>query len=315
MTTYVLRLESAECIRQTYDDVLQWDGKGDEVYFRVDAALTDTNGNQYGGGVHEHTTRVYGDVNQFPNRVKAGSASKDGGIVSGDCFPIGLEIWRGELREDLGLMFVPTIWEWDNDDFLYDGALKIARESAPKLLTGISKGIARLLGETNLASAIMDGTAAGLPGLADLTEVVFGNADDRPIGVKKDGSFVPHVIVLTQSVAEAVMRDSFFGQPPGTIAVEYRDETGDGHYRLLFALTEDVTQEPIPPDEPLPAECIEIQSVIEIIEGEMENLRSSKQGLDPKKDMYEIREINLEIRKMRDEISDLQAKLTAMNCF
>ena len=80
------------------------------------------------------TTPTYGDVNNFPSRIQAGSRSDKGGLKTGDTFPAGdsstrheaaradglpLLIWEGELRTGQnGVAIAPVVWELDEDDVL-----------------------------------------------------------------------------------------------------------------------------------------------------------------------------------------------------
>jgi hypothetical protein len=116
----------------TNDDPIQHrDGKGDEIFVavfvgsdlsRIDRKIV--------------RSRVYGDVNRFPDRIQAGSSSPYGGIGPGNVVPptagaalfpvsamqdrLPLLVWEGELWDgDRGLAVVPTVWEWDGDDKNY----------------------------------------------------------------------------------------------------------------------------------------------------------------------------------------------------
>jgi hypothetical protein len=116
------------------DPILHRDGKGDEVFVAVfiGSALTSSS---FGRTIVR--SRVYGDVNQFPDRIQAGSSSPYGGIGPNDAVPanagstvtpmsampdtLPLLVWEGELWDGdyRGLAIVPTIWEWDGDDKNY----------------------------------------------------------------------------------------------------------------------------------------------------------------------------------------------------
>lgn len=61
-----------DCIRETWDDILHSDGKGDEVYFNFSFLLGDKNGTTKLN--YEKRTPVYGDATgQFSNRISVGS--------------------------------------------------------------------------------------------------------------------------------------------------------------------------------------------------------------------------------------------------
>ena len=123
--------------RESKDDPFETDGKRDEVYLRAAAAERGPDGNQY-GGVTQLQTLVHGDINTTewrsatsPNRrVKAGTASVDGGLRTGDGFPSAspwqrttssnytntfpLKVWEGNLVQGYNTVQVAfNLWESD----------------------------------------------------------------------------------------------------------------------------------------------------------------------------------------------------------
>ena len=137
--------------KQSSDNILESDGKGDEVYFIVDSARYDgyttresripidapfnrgENLRAFGELTERHSLQsiIFGDVNnqKEPVRVCAGSASQVGGLRTGDRYPtnepwnisgtlqrdrLPMLLWEGELRDERDLVvLIPTIWEWD----------------------------------------------------------------------------------------------------------------------------------------------------------------------------------------------------------
>lgn len=132
--------------RQTDDNVLESDGKGDEVFIVAEVA-------EYANGEKRPqppqdpfsalfgnnplltlrrtlTSIVMGDANnQEVPRIRAGSAGNNGGLRSGDQFPakepwkqvgalsqnrLPMQVWEGELSGQGMVIIVPTIWEWDD---------------------------------------------------------------------------------------------------------------------------------------------------------------------------------------------------------
>src|SRR5258707_10350634 len=79
-----------DCYRETWDDILQSDGKGDEVFFNFSFLLADKTGNSKLS--YEKRTGVYGDATgPFSNRISAGSCvdafgNRKGGIKGGDTY-------------------------------------------------------------------------------------------------------------------------------------------------------------------------------------------------------------------------------------
>lgn len=137
--------------QQTSDNILESDGKGDEVYFIIDSARYDGYSNRgnrtsmlaplnveatlrANGNLTERKSLqsvILGDVNfqNNPPRIRAGTASQVGGLRTGDRYPtnepwnvsgalstdrLPMLLWEGELTADRDLVvLIPTIWEWD----------------------------------------------------------------------------------------------------------------------------------------------------------------------------------------------------------
>ena len=102
---------------QTDDDMLQLDGKGDEVFLSVVVLVPREVGgdlNFWQGGSRLIESEVIGDRNGFPSRIRAGSLSDQGGLKTGDVvrLPQPVELWEGPLSGPI--VVIPTIWEWDN---------------------------------------------------------------------------------------------------------------------------------------------------------------------------------------------------------
>lgn len=117
--------------RQTSDDPMQSDGKGDEVYLVAQVAKFQSNG-QLASNTFERSV-LMGDTNQRPaseERMTVGGASADGGIRDGDSYmPANASrpryshpalpwiVYEGALAPGSNaVMIIPTIWEWDGDE-------------------------------------------------------------------------------------------------------------------------------------------------------------------------------------------------------
>lgn len=126
-----------KCLNPTTDDMLETDGKGDEVYFTFLYSIADSNGKTKSRG--KISTKTYGDRNGFPGRIKAGSLSSKGGIKRGDFifaqsqpddtlltlgfdFPYyspprpnkGTLVLDKQLEKGEFISIFPIVWEWDN---------------------------------------------------------------------------------------------------------------------------------------------------------------------------------------------------------
>jgi hypothetical protein len=172
---------------QTYDHLLQIDGKGDEVFLATHVMQFDTTSTSLVVNNEVLTSKVYGDISGFSYRVKAGTAGLTGGLVSGNEFPppkslvgtggLPMVLWEGELVQGRGaVLIVPTIWEWDDNPELFGN-----------WLTGRHAFLSRLLKADVMASILLNQNVKpvemGSPGLFVRTNM-FGDPRDRPIGLK-----------------------------------------------------------------------------------------------------------------------------------
>jgi len=114
------------------DDILDGDGRGDEVFFAAHRAMiTDpAAGTVTPLGIVQ--SAVHGDTQNFPTRVRAGAAGPTGGVRSGDAIPsaaalaaqpglnatadrLPLLLWEGSLSNDRGILALAVSgFEWDN---------------------------------------------------------------------------------------------------------------------------------------------------------------------------------------------------------
>lgn len=219
---------------ETYDTALETDGKGDEI--RIMATVEEIGPDGRATAVPRTLqTPVYGDVNNFPSRVQAGTRSSKGGLRTGDTYPLAsatlrqgepqpdripMLLWQGTLRQGAGgVAIAPVVWEIDAGDVLsapFSGEVSIVHKIAglTTLIGGPIGGIANLLIESA----------------------------DRPIGVihRKDATgdhllFTPPVVTITATTAEAALAGKGGAVAPGLIEVRYRDPSDlQGDYSLYI---------------------------------------------------------------------------------
>jgi hypothetical protein len=101
------------------------DGKGDEIYLTSYAQRYDRrNGNQLSAGPLLRTP-VHGDLSGAGGgtRVRAGSATPNGGIATGDEVQLQMPgaspvwLWEGELRDGIDVVVLrPVLWEFDGNE-------------------------------------------------------------------------------------------------------------------------------------------------------------------------------------------------------
>lgn len=136
---YRVTVKGFTCNRQTNDDMLERDGKGDEIYFSSMSVMVNNIGKTIPSTSVRNRTRTMGDVYKRAleeKRVIAGSASGNlGGIVTLDNVPIAepwknnqmasgdllpFVLWEGNLMPNSDyVMIAPSIMEYDGpDDFL-----------------------------------------------------------------------------------------------------------------------------------------------------------------------------------------------------
>jgi hypothetical protein len=254
-----------EVNRQTRDDLLENDGRGDEVFLHC--------------AVHQQTatgisaqfprTAQMGDINRGGLlRLAAGTAGAGGGLVSGNdvgtrrlatdfpadgfrAFRLPLLVFDGELTEDQGAVLIaPSVWEWDDfglapgtggdfrfGDFHVDPTAEQNR--AARYEAGFAAGRRPEVIRARLADALAERPAPGSrPTVGVVRGYPFAIGDcggNRPIGMSDvEGEWVwqPQVLGLNYFTADMISRSEFDG-PRGVVSIRYRDgESLQGDYTL-----------------------------------------------------------------------------------
>jgi hypothetical protein len=236
---------------QSDDDILEGDGKGDEIYLRADFWEMNKN-----GVATKHTLRsaTLGDVNNQPNRKQAGSASSKGGLRTNDKYPtdqpwargalqtmeLPMLLWMGTLTQgEDGVAIFPTVWEWDSPNASpseneWDKSLDTFFSTLKRhLLLQLQQRVKGT--EFNMATALSDNW-------------IWGNADDgygvglrdkagtRPIGLyrlrDRPVVFAPKILPLNYDSALEATRTSPSNNGLGVFAFRYTDEQDHGDYTL-----------------------------------------------------------------------------------
>ena len=114
------------------DDIFDGDGRGDEVFFAAYRALITNPSAGTVVPIGAVQSAVYGDINRFPTRIRAGGAGPTGGVRSGDVIPseaalaaqpgvmasadrLPFLLWEGTLRNDGSILALGVSGlEWDN---------------------------------------------------------------------------------------------------------------------------------------------------------------------------------------------------------
>lgn len=235
-------------LHETKDDMFSRDGKYDEVYGafimlhydRMTSALLDKDLGR---------TKVIGDTNHLPGRVKGGTASADGGLAAGDVFPAVADpsklygaqptnysfpylIWTGTLTNERdAVIILPTIWEYDGQPAGYDNWFAHEIADSPRIWS--DAGVQRALTADVLGVTMPPGTpqSSGWPSfradsLFEMTffgsgiETLFGMGSyDRPIGATHSGVFptLPRrAIVITREIIESTLNKPPIAAPVST---------------------------------------------------------------------------------------------------
>ena len=214
----------------TYDDPLNRDGWGDEVY----ASVVLQRFNRSIGSMLESrtvTSQTHGDGNAAPGRVAQGHASDGGGLTAGDVVPFGwdehsakppiekgrfpLVIWEGPLTDDGDVLVLrPALWEHDGDRTAFDSWSQSLASSPPQATWGLA--------------AVQQSLAT--PAIAAVTgpaiDLSIDPGRDRPIGLRNH-TWYDQVVVLDRWKIEAALREPA-GRPPGLIRLRLQEEIGKG---------------------------------------------------------------------------------------
>ena len=224
-----------DCYRETWDDILHADGKGDEVYFNFGFSLADKNGNSKLS--YEKRTGVYGDATgPFSNRISAGSyvdlfGNNKGGIKAGDTYRCNTIVGEYDMADGDILTIIPTGWEHDpiaDNSASFFSTMKGFYNSINQKLAPIMIGFNVLTG--NLGGVVYNAASLGISKInAGGNQGELGKAGTRPLGMEKYGDFSPKLVVVnTPNLNTICNSDMGFGK--GVIGVNY-DEVAVGNSR------------------------------------------------------------------------------------
>jgi hypothetical protein len=239
-----VRLNGFSAHAQSWDDALNSDGWGDEVYFVWNIDTIDLTGRNdtlrtanYGS-----FTSVFGDTGAGAI-IRAGTASGTGGLATGNSFPAA-DPWAGGSRETGPAIYnadliqgrtagviIPAIFESDRASSLretYNVAVRNARPLIQSSLAALLRGSAL----RTASQFLVRGESVGLGGLAATLShgaSFTGERVDRPIGMRpppggSNFTFVPQALVLTYESAELIARSDLFGRGRGVVEIRYTDD-------------------------------------------------------------------------------------------
>lgn len=232
---------------QTWDDALNFDGWGDEVYFKSSAR--GVNADKTEVAYEDRTTSIMGDTSAYAPKVKAGTGKPTGGLITGDTFPPPepwrksrsanldqeyppFRLWEGELTQKEHTVFIAlALYEVDPGENFLQGIVEWLGKSLAKL-----KQI-DLFGPT--VKKVFEGFELGLDILG---EFPLGNSGTKPIGIKKAGKsgygeFTPKIIVLNYDNAIQLINSRPSGRDFGVIEINYFDDVYyAGNYSIFVQI-------------------------------------------------------------------------------
>jgi hypothetical protein len=224
-----------DCYRETWDDILNKDGKGDEVFFNFSFLLADRNGNLKLS--YEKRTGVYGDATgPFSNRINTGSCvdlfgNNKGGIKAGDTYRCNDIIGEYDMADGDILTVIPTGWEHDpiaDNSAAFYSTIGSFYNSVNQKLAPIMIGFNALTG--NLGAVVFHTASLGFAKVrAGGNQGELGKPGTRPIGMEKYGDFSAKLVALnTPNLVTLCNSDMGFGK--GVVAINY-DEVAVGNVR------------------------------------------------------------------------------------
>ena len=210
-------LRTISCIKESADDIFDFDGKGNEVFVTFFYSVASSNGTtRY---INKITSAVYGDVNGRPGRYKAGTAGNNGGIKAGDIIyanpnteammPVGDERFKGQFMFDAELgptdiiTVVPVLWEWDSDTKNTQNSFESFLSGSFNSINVHTAPIAQRFNTVSSPYIYSDGTnCIDLAGMSRILQGVNGIAGNRPVGMALNGNYNPAMIVMNQTILQ-----------------------------------------------------------------------------------------------------------------
>ncbi|MBL0153874.1 MAG: hypothetical protein IPP93_10420 [Chitinophagaceae bacterium] len=252
------------CTKETSDDIFDGDGKKDEVFFSFMYTVAGINGNTKLSS--KTITGVFGDATgSFSSRTSAGSATdilgnNRGGIKTDDVVSCNVPILDVTIGVGDVVSLVPSIWEWDNNNFNVQTSFEESIMSAfPQMNTKIVEHVRYCFPTVDDQSCFRrNGTGyLGLPECSGILQSVSNRPGNRPIGMSTNGGYVPIVISMGAELLEKVagMQFSNIGMrghtDVGNIPVVFNEEglgnTRDHGNYGMYLKVEFIKSTPPPP--------------------------------------------------------------------
>lgn len=264
---YRLVIERVECVKATADDILERDGKGDEVQVCCVSTVLNkkSNVNSAGSSMEVKTSYLYGDINTGlwrrpfnDGRIKAGDISTAGGIKDNTMFPYGdkfqrlaaptgfalpLIAWNGFLQKGVdSVSIIPFLAEWDNPGEFTTDLMNAIGKIVQGAVT-FDPDPLRIFGNYPVDYTRQANTSRSMVRQLNLpaayaqdprfynSKAWFGDPHTRAIGMYKvdDGfQFMPKGLWINYETANLLADNDLFGLGKGKFMLDYKDDPAIG---------------------------------------------------------------------------------------
>jgi hypothetical protein len=254
MSWYIVTLEGFTVHRQTWDNMLQSDGQGDEIYIETDIHEIRGGTMLQRSGI---TSQTIGDRHGFPGRADIGHPSADRGLLTDDQFPYPnpwirqgplqdqvppMRLWVGELQGDDSVLITLIPREWDDGSSTVNNWSQAVGANGPQIVPAVLDVIMQIrTGKSLPVNEITELVGKAMPAAARIETAIIGQPGDRPIGMKKEGSefvFHPQPLLLSNELADLYLHNDVgygFGIQPLPFA---DDDLLAGSYTLYVKITQ-----------------------------------------------------------------------------
>lgn len=248
------------CNRPTNDDPLGGDGVSDEVTPEFTVWSPITNNRAAYGGVH----RIYGEDFFLPNRIKAGTATINGGIKAGDSYyregvtgddnlsSLGkYDIVNTFCSNSTLIAIFPVLFERDEGPLhtspLQDLYLKVRQAFADPDIQGAIEdfNLNYTYNDNNPYGFFLAGRHIGLDArFAGMFSPNKNKLASRPIGLFANWDYSSQLIVLSPKTIK-IIAEKDYGYGKGILPVHFNEESmgnteGHGNYIVLLRVQADI---------------------------------------------------------------------------
>ena len=242
---YRISLEGFKAINVTAEDPFRHDGRGDEVFI-----TTQVSEHQRNGGVvstRMARTPTFGDRQNFPERVQAGSASSTGGVMPNDRYPVEAQLisqlqpatgsnlpfllWEGQLSEiDGAVILSPAIWESDGGDELVPSFANFQAEMAADVAWRLGDWVPNSYGRPILDTWNPRQSCAygALKTSKGLFKPAISGWRDEPMDMNADRSYCPTYVAINYKMARGMTSVN----PATVVEIPYQNKTTGWQYTL-----------------------------------------------------------------------------------